>query len=207
MVLGAMGHFNIFAAVPLDGEISYAAIAAKTNLAEGRVRRILRHAMTNHIFKESRPGYVAHTATSAVPARNPTLISWIGHNVDEVGASSTKMVEAMERWGDSEDLIETGYGLAFGVDQEKGEGGNSSFFKFLQDDGEGERKGWRMQRLGEAMESMKGGDGTLDVAHVHNGFDWEGLRKATVVDVSDPVSIVDSSFSVHLIHVWMASED
>ena len=184
MVLGALAHFNIFAAVPLDGEISYAAIAAKINLAEGRVRRILRHAMTNYIFKEARPGYVVHTATSAMPVRNPALISWIGHNIEEVGTSSVKVVEAMERWGDSEDLIESGFGIAFGADQEHGKGGKSSFFKFLQDDGEGDKKGWRMQRLGEAMDSMKGGDGTLDAAHVHKGFNWEGLGKATVVDVS-----------------------
>lgn len=61
--------------------------------------------------------------------------------------------------------------------------GKDCVFRFVAEDGEGDKKGFRMKRIGEAMESMKG-DGTYNVAHAQQGFDWASLGKATVVDVS-----------------------
>ena len=178
--LTALAHFDVFAAVPLDGEISYSDLAAKVGVSTNHIRRIIRQAMTNNIFTESRPGYVIHTATSAVPVKHPNIKAWIGHNGDDVASASVKVVEAMEKWGDSPEPAESGFGLAFGLTTEKG---RDSVFDFIGQDGEGENKGWRMKRVGAAMESMKG-TGAHDVGHIHAGFDWDSLGKATVVDVS-----------------------
>jgi hypothetical protein len=70
------------------------------------------------------------------------------------------------------------------------------FFQLLENDGasepkasEGEvdktdrTKGWRARRFGEAMKFMTT-FGVSSAKHIHGGFDWDALGKATVVDVS-----------------------
>ena len=39
---------------------------------------MLRHAMTNHVFCEPRPGVVAHTAASKVMAENTLIRDFVG---------------------------------------------------------------------------------------------------------------------------------
>jgi hypothetical protein len=177
-VLQAIAKFGIISAVPLHDEISYTDLAAQVPLTERQLRRILRHAMTRRFFAESRPGYVVHTSLSATIARLPKLVSWIGHNIDEIGSASSRMIDAIEKWGDSQDPCQTGYNIAFGLSE------TDSIFTHFGTDGEGERKGWRGRRFGEAMESMTSG-GAHDVSHILNGFAWGDLGPATVVDVSD----------------------
>jgi len=192
-VLTALAHFDIFSAVPLDDEISYADLAAKVGLSTDHTRRIIRHAMTNNIFAESRPGHVMHTASSIVPVKFPNVKSWIGHNGDDASQASVKMVEAMTRWGHSQEPAESGFGIAFGLNTSAG---RDSVFSFVQQDGKGDKKGWRMKRIGEAMAAMKGAGG-YDVGHIHAGFDWESLGSAKIVDVSALFSFtVQTAFKI-----------
>lgn len=179
-VLTVLGHYDVFSAVPADNEISYTDLAAKVGLSTDHIKRIIRHAMTNNIFAESRPGYVIHTATSIVPVKFPNIRSWIGHNGDDVANASVKVVDALRRWGHSQEPAQSGFGIAFGLDTTVD---RDSVFSFVQQDGTGNKKGWRMKRIGEAMASMKGA-GNYDVGHIHAGFDWKSLGKAKVVDVS-----------------------
>lgn len=51
---------------------------------EVNVRRFLRHAMTNRIFKEVSPGVVAHTAASKVIAEDKALQDWLGFNTEDM---------------------------------------------------------------------------------------------------------------------------
>ncbi|KAL8731400.1 MAG: hypothetical protein Q9181_004328 [Wetmoreana brouardii] len=180
LALSVLAHWDVFSAVPLDEDISYADLAPKIGLSEERLRRFIRHAMTNHVFRESRPGYVAHTATSAIPARIPSLRWSIEFNSEDGGNAYPKVIPALEEWGASDQPAESGFGLAFGLDAKDGK---DSVFRFVAEDGEGDRKGFRMKRIGQAMEAMKG-DGAYNVAHVQKGFDWAALGKATAVDVS-----------------------
>ncbi|KAL8972203.1 MAG: hypothetical protein Q9197_002893 [Variospora fuerteventurae] len=183
LTLSVLSHWNIFSAVPLDGEISYADLAAKVGLAEERLRRFIRQAMTNHVFTESRPGFVAHTATSAVPARIPSFRWFMEHNAEDGGPAYPKVITALEKWGASDQPAESGFGLAFGLDAQDGK---DSVFRFVAEDGEGEKKGFRMKRIGNAMEGMKG-DGAYNVGHAQQGFDWASLGDATVVDLGGSV--------------------
>jgi len=57
---------------------TFAEIAALSNTDEEDTRRILRLAMTSHIFSEPEPGVVAHTASSQALALNPLLFAWAG---------------------------------------------------------------------------------------------------------------------------------
>ena len=132
--------------------------------------------MTNRIFYEPSSNQVAHTATSAVVFKEPLLKSWIGHNIEEVGAASVKLVESMDKYGDSEDPGQAAICLAFGLKE------GENCFTLLENDGEGDMKGWRARRFGEAMRSMTAG-AMHSAKHVHGGFDWQSLGKGTVVDV------------------------
>jgi 6-hydroxytryprostatin B O-methyltransferase len=145
--------------------------------------------MSNRIFWAPTPDSVAHTNTSAEVVRNPFGYAWLGHNIEEVTPGCTKVIEAMERWGDSEDPAETGFALAFDL---KGE----NLFQWFDNDGAGEArglhgevdksdrtKGWRARRFGDAMKFWMS-QGVASSKHVHGGFDWESLGKATVIDVS-----------------------
>lgn len=58
-----------------------------------------------------------------------------------------------------------------------------TFWSVLANDGEGERKGWRMERFGMSMGVMSNQKSSRQ-SPVNVMFDWEGLGKAVVVDVS-----------------------
>ena len=189
MALSVLAHFDFFSAVPLHGEVSYADIAANVKLPEDRVRRFIRQAMTNHIFTEPRPGFVAHTASSAAAIKIPAIKTLIEFFSEECCTASLKTVDAMKKWGASEEPARSGYGVAMGLNPDDDK---DCVFRFAQEDGEGENKGFRLKRIGEAMEALKE-TGTYRVEHVQRGFDWAGLGNATVVDVS--VQLFQDKFS------------
>ncbi|KAI4191315.1 MAG: hypothetical protein LQ348_003536 [Seirophora lacunosa] len=195
LALAVLAHWDVFSAVPLDGEISYAHLAAKVGLAEERLRRFIRQAMTNHIFTESRPGFVAHTATSAVPARIPSFRWYIEHNTEDGGPAYPHVIPALEKWGASDQPAKSGFGIAFGLDAKDSK---DSVFQFVAEDGEGEKKGFRMRRIGNAMEGMKG-DGAYNVGHAQNGFDWASL--------GDDAIVVDLGGSVGHLSIEIASQN
>ena len=136
--------------------------------------------MTNHIFTEPRPGFVAHTATSAAPVKFPAYRTLIEFQSEESNLASLHIIDAMERWGGSEEPARSGYGIAMGLNPDDDK---DCVFRFVQEDGEGERKGFRLKRIGEAMDAMKG-SGAYHVGHVQRGLNWSELGTATVVDVS-----------------------
>ena len=82
--LRTLYRFNVFDAVPLEGEIRYADVAKKVGLDEDRIRRITQYAITNGFFNEPKPGYVVHSASSAAVARDEKLRATIGHHCEEV---------------------------------------------------------------------------------------------------------------------------
>ena len=189
LALEALNRYNVFDEVPLIGSITYVELAKKCNIPETRLRRFIQHAMPNRIFWAPTPDSVAHTITSAEVVRSPFLYAWLGHNIEEIGPGCTKVIEAMERWGDSEDPTKAGFPLAFDLKEE-------NLFQWFESDGAGEAraengevdkfdrtKGWRARRFGNAMKFMMS-HGVSASRHVHGGFDWESLGKATVVDVS-----------------------
>ncbi|KAL1840070.1 hypothetical protein VTK73DRAFT_3857 [Phialemonium thermophilum] len=53
MILSVLDRFDFWSAVPLSGSASYADVAARTQLPETLVRRILRHAMTMRLFAQA----------------------------------------------------------------------------------------------------------------------------------------------------------
>ena len=82
--LQAIYKYNIPMKVPLDGEISFSELAAKCDLYEPDLRRILRFAMVYHrVFQERNVGYVAHTAASRRLVEDANSMDALGSQFDE----------------------------------------------------------------------------------------------------------------------------
>ncbi|KAJ9608228.1 hypothetical protein H2200_007216 [Cladophialophora chaetospira] len=174
-VLNAFARFGVFEAVPTSGDISYVDLAAKLPLTERQLRRLFRHAMTKNVFYEPRPDHVAHTSLSMAPVKKRSLGPWINHNLGEILPASSRLADAIEKYGDSQEPNEVALGIAWNLEKGKG------LFDWFKNDGEGSRKGWRARQFAEAMESMDGGG--HDVQFVAEGFDWGSLGEAIVIDV------------------------
>ncbi|OCK81485.1 S-adenosyl-L-methionine-dependent methyltransferase [Lepidopterella palustris CBS 459.81] len=183
-VIDVFNQFDVWDAVSLNQPATYASIAAKTGLSEPNLRRLMRHAMTIGLFTETAPGseQVVHTASSYVCVRRPLWKAWIGHNIEEVAASSINLTKALRTYGDSQEPAQCAMGLTFFPDFTP----EQTFFDWLSADANGGEKGWRVGRFGQAMSSMAS-LGLARIDHINAGFDWDSLGKATVVDIGGSI--------------------
>ncbi|KAI9729538.1 MAG: hypothetical protein M1834_006734 [Cirrosporium novae-zelandiae] len=166
--LRAMYNFKIANSFPIDAEASYAEIASATGVDEVNVRRLIRHAMTNHIFKESRPGYVAHTIQSRLLAESGKMQDWVGFCVEDMWPAAQKTVDAMRKHPASQEPSEAGFPAAFNCKQ-------PMFMEIGKDPK-------RAKRFGGAMNSLTGGVG-YEVDYLANNYPWDKLKNGTVVDL------------------------
>jgi hypothetical protein len=175
-----LNEFNFWDAVPLDGSATYAEIGEKTGIDESIVRRLLRHSFTNHLFKETEPGsgVVIHTGVSAVAARQPLIRSSISHMLSEVSQGLVNLPAAIRKYGNSPHPAHTAFGYTFYPDGPQ----DKTFFDFINTDGEGDKKGYRVKRFGDTM-AYASSLPSMKLEHMHTGFDWDGLGNGKVVDV------------------------
>jgi 6-hydroxytryprostatin B O-methyltransferase len=59
--------------VRLEGSISYSELTAKAGVMELRLKSLARMGMTNHLFAEPAPGFIAHSATSVALVTNTRM--------------------------------------------------------------------------------------------------------------------------------------
>ncbi|KAF2087434.1 S-adenosyl-L-methionine-dependent methyltransferase [Saccharata proteae CBS 121410] len=161
-------HFNLAEAVPLGGEKSFTDIAAERKLHAGQVKRVLRHAMTNNIFMEKREGYVSHSATSKALLTDKSIRAWVSSCTELFTRSSTGLVEATERWGWSEKRNETPFNISYQTDL--------GLFEWWTEHPE---KGARFATSLKGMAQ----DEVYSFQHMADGFDWQSLGNALVVDI------------------------
>ncbi|KAL4973075.1 hypothetical protein BDW66DRAFT_154155 [Aspergillus desertorum] len=160
-------HFKIAPAIPLDRAISYAEVAAETDVDVDHLTRMLRHAMTNRLFTEPEPGMVAHTAPSALLVTTQALNDWVGYTTEETFPASATVVEAQERFGASLSPTETEYNVAFGTPK--------PMFAHMAEDPERER------RFANTMAEMTSTEG-YGIHHLVEGYGWDEIGKAKVID-------------------------
>ncbi len=170
-VLQVIYRFELAQAVPLDGGATYTQIAEKTGLSEHRVSSVIRQAMTNRIFREDRLDHVVHTAMSAILVKDPVMWDWVGHFVEEAYRTSASWTEAMLRYPNSQEPSESPFAVAFRDTAPEG------FFKYLADNDVPQA------RFFGAMKGVGTAPG-LQHHHIANGYAWDKLGSATVVDVS-----------------------
>ncbi|KAF5637636.1 bikaverin cluster-O-methyltransferase [Fusarium tjaetaba] len=167
-ILRWMSHFKIFELVPLDGKISYTELASKAGVAELRLKTLARMGMTNHLFAEPEPGFIAHSATSAALVTNNRFSDqrvWMTSIIAPVIAS---MVTAHERWPDSTAPNKAAFNAAFNTDLR--------MYEYIA------KQPDVYKLFGRVMDAIATSPKS-DLKHLVSGFDWAGLGKANVVDI------------------------
>ncbi|KAL2047311.1 hypothetical protein N7G274_001332 [Stereocaulon virgatum] len=94
----AIVRFNIADSFPVHEEASFASISYECGLVGPILSRIMRHAMTKHIFREPRKGCVIHTAASRPLAENLQLRDWIGASTNELWQAASQTVNALAKF-------------------------------------------------------------------------------------------------------------
>ncbi|KAF2113610.1 hypothetical protein BDV96DRAFT_601098 [Lophiotrema nucula] len=164
----AVEAFGIAKSFPPGETSTFEAIARACSLSESDVRRILRHAMAQYIFREPSPGAVEHTAASKALAEIPALASCVGFLANEMWPASTRLSDALRKWPGSEEPNETGFAIAYDS--------GLPMFDFVG------RDPARAKRMAGAMSFMHSGPGYL-MRHVIDHFNWGDATQGLLVDV------------------------
>ncbi|KAF2219181.1 O-methyltransferase [Elsinoe ampelina] len=163
-----VSRYNVAAAVPVDGSISYQDLATKTGTGSMHLRRCLRQLMTIHVFRESSPNQVAHTAASARLLVNGVKL-YNDYLCRETFKLAAYQLDAIDQWGhDAEDPTHTANNFLNKTDKSLFDyyatipGKTKSFFELM------------------AFVSESGAQGN---EHLLSGYPWAELGKCTLVDV------------------------
>lgn len=126
--------------------------------------------MTNGLFKETHPGFVSHTAVSALLVNETIGIKdMVGHTTDDLFPASSKLVESMELFPQPKNrLVETPFALAFNSE--------APFFDYLA------KHPARQNRFHAAMRTLNF-SGPFSGEAIARGYDWSEYSSGTMVDV------------------------
>lgn len=78
----AITRFRIPAMIPAHGQMSYEEISQRTCMSESVTRRLLQYAMMMRVFREPRPGMVAHTKLSKILV-DPKMNDWMSTGAED----------------------------------------------------------------------------------------------------------------------------
>jgi hypothetical protein len=107
----AINRWSVADHLQPDEELSFADLAAKCRVPEHVFTPIIRQAMSKHIFREPRKGYVAHTAASKLYISPTTLHDYISIALDDIWPSAAHMLDALEKWNYSQEANKTVCGI------------------------------------------------------------------------------------------------
>ncbi|KAI3322493.1 putative O-methyltransferase [Xylariaceae sp. AK1471] len=169
-------RFRLAQLVPIGGVVTFAELAAASGLNETHVRKLLRHAMTQRVFCEPRPGVVAHTASSRVLVEDSGLFSCVRLGTDDLWRAACYTGDAMAQFPGSEEPNETGFALANSTDK--------SLFGFFSGHPE------RLKHFAEAMRFFAERPG-MEPRYVVEDYDWGSIPEGgTVVDVGGSHGVI-----------------
>ncbi|PFH54940.1 hypothetical protein XA68_11558 [Ophiocordyceps unilateralis] len=169
--LQIINNYGIAQLVPLDRPMPLSQLQTKTTLDATNLARVLRHAMTKHVFCEISPGLIGHTAASRLLAHDESLQDWVGFNSEDVFPAAAHALEALKAYPEATSLTTTGFNFAFDT-----VGKEPMFVTFGKDP-------QRARRMGGAMASLSGGEG-YEVSHFVDSYDLTDVdaRAGTFVD-------------------------
>lgn len=183
--LNILNQFDFWNAVPLDGEASWEDIAKHTKLPLEVVSRVLDHAITMRFFTKPSPTAtsVRHTSRSAALAKDSGLSALVQMVLDETGPPMFLLPEALRRYSQGKPEITKNMAeTAFKLCHSGGAWGNyENSWDFIENDGEGEKKGWRQRNFVKFMAYIKDLFQTEQL--VLDAIDWKAAGDVTVVDV------------------------
>ena len=188
MTLDTLNYFNFWHAVPLEGSASYDEIAEQVDLPEEVCRRLLEHALTLRLFAQVEPASpksrICHSARSAVFARASGLRAVLTTMMDNAAPPLACLPRALNRSARgkrelSRDFKDNAWTFAHSGGLL---GKYEDSWAMIEDDGEGDEKGWRQKDMVEGMRSIKNGLKTNEL--LLNMTDWTAAGEAaTVVDI------------------------
>ncbi|CAE7021182.1 hypothetical protein CFE70_002965 [Pyrenophora teres f. teres 0-1] len=184
--LNILNRFNFWNTVPIHGEATFEQIAKQTKLPLEVVSRVLEHAVTMRFFVKPSPTAtsVRHTSRSAALVQDAGLSALVQMVLDGSGPPMFMLPEALRRFSQgkpdiSKDINET----AFKLCHSGGAWGDyENSWDFIENDGEGEEKGWRQRSFIKFMAYIK--DLFQTESHVLGAIDWKAAGDATVVDIA-----------------------
>lgn len=160
--LQIINHYNIATLVPSTGQVSISELAATCNLPSDILTRVLRQAMTFHVFMEPEVGFIAHTeASREIPHLSPLL----SYQLEICLPSTMSLLSWMKEDGTKH---KSPFQLAHST--------TDTWWGYA------EKRPALTQNYGKYMALITSG-GPHDVSHVVNGFSWDQLGSAIVVDV------------------------
>ncbi|KAK9444939.1 sterigmatocystin 8-O-methyltransferase [Metarhizium brunneum] len=189
--LQAISRFKIAELVPLGGRTTFASIAQEIGLGERTVRRLLRHATTMRVFHEPEPGVLVHTKASKL-LRDPVANAWLLCGTEEMWPASVKMVEALEKWPESQEPNHTGFALSNST-------GESIYEVLKQNPQRAARFGNNMKAFMEMQE--------FNSTHVVNNYDWKSLGQVRIVDVGGGPGHISLELAKHFPHLSFIVQD
>ncbi|KIX98360.1 uncharacterized protein Z520_05661 [Fonsecaea multimorphosa CBS 102226] len=160
-------HYRLAEEVPVTGDISFHDLAAKTGTLESQCARILKLAMSQNMFRQSRPGYVAHTALSATLLQ-PDFRDLVGYVTEESFLGAPRLVEAAEKYPGSQERNTTPWNVGHNTDL--------PMFEYF------EKHPDRLRRFMGGMRALASGE-SYNIKHLVDAFNWKSLGDGLVVDV------------------------
>ncbi|RYC57523.1 hypothetical protein CHU98_g8684 [Xylaria longipes] len=177
--------------MPAGGQTTFENVAKQTGLDEGAVRRLLRHAMTMRVFRETDTGALAHTQASRA-LLDPRANDWVALGTEEMWPASQKMVDALQKWPGSQEPSQTGFALANGSDK--------SIYQILEADPA------RASRFSTSMKAYMLMQ-EYNSSHVVNNYDWAALGKVHLVDVGGGAGHVSVELATHFPNISVTVQD
>ncbi len=161
--------FKIAQAIKVDEVITYEELSKRVNVDLINLKRLCRHAMTNHIFHEPSKNHIAHSRVSRILAEDDQMAAWVGLLNEDIWLPMAHALDALRKWPGSQEPNHTGMQIAYQTEE--------PFFSIMASSPE------RLRRHGKAMAAHGTGEG-FGVQPLIEGYDWGRLGEGTVVDVS-----------------------
>lgn len=170
----------------MDGTATHEQIAKHTSLPVEVVQRTLDHAVTMRYFARPEPTStsVKHTSRSAALAKDAGLKALVQMVLDETSPPMMLLPEALRRFAVGKgEISKVQRETAFSLCHSGGIWGEyDNTWDFIENEGEGEKKGWRQRNFIKFMAYIKDLFKTESI--VLDAIDWKAAGDATVVDVS-----------------------
>jgi len=156
-------NFGVARKVPLDGDISYADLAAATGVERGALTRLLRYGIVSRIFQEKRPGFVSHSAYTKLWVEDKGTESLNAMIRDDIFPGRNYIADALEKWPGADEPHQTAFQLAEKSSQP------TFFHQLAQTPG-------RAERFANSMSYFS------RFENIAEDYPWEDLRSGTLVE-------------------------
>ncbi|KAI0436031.1 putative O-methyltransferase [Xylaria telfairii] len=191
--LQVISRHDIARKVPMEGKISFAELAKATDLHVIDLRRIIRFAMSFHrLFTEPQEGFVAHSAGSKVLATDEIVRAGVAQSYDEFYGFLGRTADALDSFKDCEPN-HTGFALARNTDM--------NMFDFLR------TQPSKANQFSKAMRCYTASEPGYSESYLLEGYDWDSLGEATVVDVGGADGHISKALSKAYPRLNMVVED